>query len=224
MSETIDTFGFVTAIKQEPQQLRRRMGIIVSVETGYTITIQLAGDTTSFSGIKYFGHYPPKVGAQVWLDTDGADIVAIGAIAGLGGAVPAGLTIKAANQSIATASNTTITWPAPATDTFGIWDAANNRWVVPFDGMWLINTTLIWAANATGARAAYIMQGANIISISRGQATSGVTTIMNCSTIAKATKNDNFSIQGYQSSGGALNVETNANICNFSISYLGPAA
>ena len=225
MTIGLDTFGYTQGLAGTAPTFRRRMGTVVSVQTGYTMTIQLAGDTTSISGVRYFSHLQPEVGSQVWIDTDGADMIAVGTIAGLGGPAAVGRVYKSATQSIANVTAVDIGFGSTGKiDPHSLWDNTGNFWNIPFDGVWAATATLQWTANATGGRAAYILKNTTIMAIQRCAAFTGATTITNVSTHMKCVKGDVIICQGYQNSGAALDIAPSGEITNFTLAYVGPDA
>lgn len=62
--------------------LRFRQALVMSVDSGSTLTVRVGGDTTSVSGVRYFSSAAPRVGSSVWLVSDGRDVIALGAIEG----------------------------------------------------------------------------------------------------------------------------------------------
>lgn len=226
--ESLDTFGFVSALKQKSPSFRRRLATVVSVQTGYTMTVKIAGDSTSISGVRYFGHVPPKAGSHVWIDTDGADLIGIGAVAGLGGAACAARTTKNAGQTIGTGpTGTLVTFPAADFDPYGIWDNANDKYVIPFDGIWHISAGLEWIANATvaGGRGVKIAKNGTAIAqqLLAGNGSTTNSSFAALSTVINAVKDDAFTVIGVQTSGGSQDVAGTA-LSYFAIAYIGPAA
>lgn len=224
----LDTFGFVSALKGTAPTFRRRQGTVVSVETGYTMTVELAGDTTNVAGVRYFGHYPPKVGAQVWIDTDGSDLICIGAVAGLGGAFPVARMVKTANQTLNTSGTSEkvtfgITDPN-SFDPYGMYQNANERFVAPFDGVYLVTGHLTYAASATGFRDVQIRLNGSLYTLTREAATSANTPTYNCTAVVKMLKDEYVEIWGNQTSGGALAISPSNSTVGFGFQYLGPAA
>lgn len=145
----LNAFSDAIASAAPEAPLRRRMGKVTAIGSNYTISVQIAGSTTTITGVRYFNHYAPKVGSQVWLDTDGRDWIAIGAIAGLGGAVPSVKVMRTADLSIATgAAYTTVAWQAADFDPWGMWTSGTNV-VVPLTGRYLITGQATFNAGAT---------------------------------------------------------------------------
>lgn len=221
MAQAPDTFGLVSALSGSQSTFRRRLGTVVSVQTGYTMTVQLAGDTTSVSGVRYLGHYPPKVGSAVWIDTDGADLLCIGAVAGLGGAACAVKIWKAANQSINDTTVTKLTFANSSFDPFAMFDDANDQLVAPFDGIYRISGSIGWAVNGTGSRAAYLQVNGSSAAISRVATAAAVTIFVPVTTTSLLTKGDAVTLAAYQSSGAALNVDATGTLTHLAMEYLG---
>lgn len=142
-----DLFPFVSEFRNEKPSIRRRLGTVSAIDTnGQTITVTLNG--TPISGVRYFGHYGPVVGKQVWLDTDGGDIVAIGSIAGRGGVAIAARVSKGADQALNTSGTVEqVTFSAVHTDPSGMFDDANDQLVIAVPGIYQLSGSINWKAS-----------------------------------------------------------------------------
>ena len=111
------------------------------------------------------------------------------------------------------------TW-ATLSPTTERWDAAADYWVsssaliAKSAGLYLIVGNISFAANVTGTRGIRItVNGSAVIAQKTQNAVGGTdTTEMNIATLYLLATNDAVRIQAYQSSGGALNVLSTANI------------
>ena len=202
----------------------RRIGKVVSVDANYTITANIAG--TSVAGVKYFGSYPPKPGSLVWLDGDGSDILAVGAVAGSGGAVPAGRMEKSTNQD-APIALTRITFATTIFDPWTMYDGVNDQWSIPVKGVYHISAGLVTSANAdNNSRTVEIVAAGGIVAATRIWHSSGYQDFLPLSTITRLDRNDKVYLQAAQGSaatitGGIIGANPRT---FFSITYLGADA
>lgn len=199
-------------------QLRMRQGAVVGVSS-YGLTVTIAGSTSQVTGVKYLGSYAPRVGAQVWLISDGADIFAIGHLAPRG--VPA-LRVTGAAASVNNATETAMAFNAEVgTDPWGMWVVGSaTRITVPIDGWYTFTAWGSFAANTTGIRAVKIRQGGTTsLAMDRVPATGAGTTELTVSTGPVSLAATNFvELTVEQTSGGALNVTP-----VMGVQYIGPA-
>lgn len=127
--------------------------LVRSGATANTLTVALAGDTTAFSGVRYLNTFAPKAGGQVWLDTDGVDVMAVGALAGRGGhACVANVRLNANLSVPADGTNyTTVGWEHAANDPFGVWQSGKpNYLMAPVSGFYLVRASVAFAAGTSG--------------------------------------------------------------------------
>jgi hypothetical protein len=131
---------------------------------------------------------------------------------------------KSGNQSITTATTTTITWDAELFDTNTFHDNStnNSRMTIPagYAGKYLVTSTISWGSSATGYRIAEIHKNGSVVNFTwsgamQGYYVVGITSIINC------TVGDYLEIKGYQNSGGNLNAAGGAAESYFQIQYLG---
>lgn len=130
---------------------------------------------------------------------------------------------KSATQSINSATLTTITFDQETHDSFAMHDNVtnNSRITVPRTGYYEIKVEIGFAANATGQRGYILLKNAAEVGrciVGAGGATTSTTVIG--SHIIAATANEYFEIQGYQTSGGALNV-LNSPQTYFTVRWIG---
>lgn len=148
MSDPIARFT-KTFANERGGYLTRRLAIVEAVSNTYTLTVKVpAADGVNYerlTGVRYFGHHAPHVGAQVWLDSDGANVVAIGAVAGLGGSALAARVGKNSNQN-APNSATQVTFADVLSDPASMFDNANDNFVIPVRGFYFVLGSLVWSA------------------------------------------------------------------------------
>lgn len=131
---------------------RRRMANIVSVQTGYTATIQFAGDTSTITGVRYLSHVVPEAGSVVLVDTDGLDMVIVGAVAGNGGATAACYAnLTAASQNVTNGYGTTKIVFTATNDPHGLL-VSSTKFTAKMDGFYSASFWLTYAAFAGGHR------------------------------------------------------------------------
>lgn len=224
-----DLGKFVDTFATPKPKFRRRLGTVLSVQSDYTITVTVAGSSSDYpiSSVKYFGHYPPTPGAQVWLDTDGIDLIAVGAVAGLGGVAHAARWEKNANQS-APNSSTLITFGDQISDPANLFDNANDQYVAILPGLYHIVGGLTWSAvtdkefrsvtiRVNGSAKATIRQE-NI-----GHATHQLSQVV--STIYPLAAGDTVALYANQGTGATLTAGMQADSGTFfAIAYIGPRA
>lgn len=198
--------------------LRIRQGAVSAV-SAYGITVTIAGSTQSVSGVKYLGSYAPRVGAHVWLVTDGSDMFAIGHLAPRG--VPA-LRVTGAATSVANATETALAFNAEVgTDPWAMWVVGSaSRITVPLDGWYSFTGWVSFAANATGVRGVKIRQGGTTaLAFDRVPAAGAGTTELTVVSGPVSLSSTNFvELTVEQTSGGALNATP-----VMGVHYIGPA-
>jgi hypothetical protein len=198
--------------------LRVRQGAVVSVSS-YGVTVTIGGSTDQVAGVKYLGSYAPRVGAHVWLITDGSDVFAIGHLAPRG--VPA-LRVSGAAAAVVTATETALAFDAEVgTDPWAMWVVgAATRITVPLDGWYTFTAYVSFAANATGIRGVKIRQGGSTaLAFDRVPAAGAGTTELTTVTGPVSLSATNFvEVTVEQTSGGNLNVTP-----VMGVHYIGPA-
>ena len=207
--------------------LKRRMGVVTAIASTYTISVKIAGATNVITGVRYFGHYAPKVGSAVWLDTDGRDWIAVGVIAGLGAAHPSCKVYRTADQSIATGSAwTAVVWQAAEYDPHGMYNGTSLV-TVPITGRYLIQAQVQFNANGTSYRGSSLrLNGVTTISFAQTDA-AGSTALYSHhnATTAKLTAGDYVQLLVRQNSGAALGLSaTTTSESHMTVTYLGPDA
>lgn len=134
-----------------------------------------------------------------------------------GGSYIAAQVRKNAVQATVTGTDTKITFAVTVWDTGGLWDAANNRFVVPagMAGKYRISARLLFASNAVGVRIVMFVKNggfADLYGYEKEAASSGGSTVVQSFYVADLADGDTMECYGYQSSGGGLNVEGHATL------------
>ena len=136
---------------------------------------------------------------------------------------------KTADQSIPDASNTQITF---ATDVFsrpaGFANQANERFVVPKSGLYLLTVKAAFAANATGRREVSVRINGADYAIFRTNASATGVTYISSSLLIQLTLNDLITFMALQNAGAAVNllggtINTDQD-CSFTMTYVNPGA
>lgn len=118
-----------------------------------------------------------------------------------------------ANQSLTNSTNTVIAFDTERWDTDTIHDNVtnNSRLTCKTAGKYQISACIAYASNATGDRETSIrLNGTTVIAYDTRSAVNGAVTIATISTLWDMAVNDYVEVLGFQTSGGALNVTTNA--------------
>lgn len=118
-----------------------------------------------------------------------------------------------ANQSISNATSTALTFNSERFDPAGMHSTVSNtsRLTIPASegGHYMVGCTFQFASNATGYRqGALLVNGSTVVAIFNTPAVSGVQTRISLCTLYPLAAGDYVEVQVYQTSGGALNVET----------------
>jgi hypothetical protein len=113
---------------------------------------------------------------------------------------------KNASQSIAHNTLADVTWPVEDADDDALHVAAAATITVSKAGLYLVNAMISWAANATGTRQAYLDLSGVVRDFDSQPAASGIETLNRLCYIAQLSAASTVKVQGFQNSGGALNV------------------
>ena len=132
-------------------------------------------------------------------------------------------TRRTTTQSLTNATLTAIQFGVEDYDTATYHDNSTNntRLTVPQAGKYLISGCIEFAANATGVRTCGIRLNGSTYVASQGSSSMGsvLTTVVNVTTVLDLAASDYVELIGYQSSGGALNVQ-GSQMTNFSATWL----
>lgn len=215
----MDMLSAVKAFSPNPEMgFRIRQGACVSVETGYTCTVTIGGDTTQIAGVRYMGA-PPRPGTSCFVATDGYDLFVFGQLAGYS-SIPYARYERTTNQSIADAGES-LTFPSSVADPWTMYSAGT--FTTPCDGIWSVEASATFAANATGNRSLTIYSGGTGPAATYAQRAysplAGTPVILNTTRIVSGAKGTAITVFAYQNSGGALNVTAAA----AAVAYLGAA-
>ena len=218
---------------QASSAFRRRAGVVVSVQSDYTCTVQVAGNATSISGVRYFAHVSPRPGQQVWLDTDGFDVIAVGVIAGNGGALPFGTWRRnntASTQSINTGSITSVNFDTVIHDPWTMLaGGAGTDVVVPLAGVYALSANASFASSTAGTfREVLIYSGSTLLVRSRAEQPSGgfpnSAVFLTTSAVRALAKDAVVTMRVQHDTGSALNLGSGSGENVLFLAYLGADA
>ncbi len=210
----------------DASRFRLRQGAVTAVNAGHTIDVTIGGSTVVVPGVRYAASVCPRVGAGVWLVTDGRDLFAFAAIAPAG---PAFIRLRRpSNQTVTTNLSTALDFtssPSDLVDQWGMFDAAHPTYVTAkVSGIYVATIGVRWASNATGVRQAVIAINGADATVDRKMAASAGSTYMSMTSHAlKLTAGDMVAAMLYQTSGGDLIAEAATAESKFTMAYLGAA-
>jgi hypothetical protein len=133
---------------------------------------------------------------------------------------------NATQQTIATATNSILTYTQETYDTDGFHDNSTNtsRFTIPAGkaGKYIINYIGLWSStdNTLARNVSLLKNGSNILLKTFGLNTRDDLG-MSLTSVQNASVGDYFEIQVYQSSGGNIDINKSSAYAEFSISYLG---
>lgn len=149
----MDLNYLVNQIKASDQGLRIRQGKVITVNSNYTMDVQIAGDTNTLPSVRYLSNFAPKPDDQVWLLNNGTDLLGFGMVAGAGRTLSPKV-YRTALQSIPADTDTVVTFQAVENDDWNCWDVSPNpsRLTAPVTGRYVAQTQLKWGDGASGVR------------------------------------------------------------------------
>lgn len=132
---------------------------------------------------------------------------------------------KTTTQSISNATATAVTFDAETFDVDGYHSTVSNtsRMTVPSGkaGYFLLTSNLRYANNSTGGRSIDFYKNGTRIAGTYQPTVSGSSVAYSASTVINGTVGDYFEVYAYQESGGALNINSDADTSLFTITFLG---
>lgn len=129
-----------------------------------------------------------------------------------------------AGQSIPTGSNTTVVFGTKVKDSHGTYNSSTGIWTCAVSGSYLLNANVGFVANATGIRRIQAVQAGSASVTRKGQlmtATSTDTNTVNIVAPFQCLAGDTINVQALQTSGGALNLSTQASENYINITRVG---
>jgi hypothetical protein len=126
---------------------------------------------------------------------------------------PACRAVRATTQTIATGTDTFVTWPIESYDTDGMFTATSDTITIQTTGLYVVTSCLTFAVNTTGFRVINMYKNptsptnfSSVFAHSWIAAVTGLGTTMSCSGVTSFTAGDTIKIGVAQSSGGNLDV------------------
>jgi hypothetical protein len=156
----MDLNFLVNQIKGDSNTLRLRQANIVSVETGYSCTVRMAGDPTgTLSKVRYLADFVPLPNYSAWVLTDGTDMLIVGHVAAAGKTV-APKAYRTTNLAVTAATETVVAMEAVESDAWGCWSAGTpSRLTAPADGRYMAQAQTWFTDVAAGSRYARLLLG-----------------------------------------------------------------
>src|ERR1019366_2709861 len=219
----MDLSAFARALAADNSTLRVIMGVVVSIQA-YSVTVTINGSTSQISAVKYASSVAPRVGAAVYMITDGSDLWIISQLAPV--SLPKPLATRSTVQSIATSTWTPIIFDAATDDGWGMWSNAHpTRLTCVVPGRYMAIGTVGFASSGVNARLVVVTMN--------GGGGSGYIAVVSVSGVEDQVQHikpsftmavgDYVELSTWQNSGGALNTSTpTANVTpSLSLIYLG---
>lgn len=205
----MDMHDIAVKLAGQQSKLKLRQGTTTAVAADGTLSVTVAGSAVVVTGIKALASVCPKVGAGVWLATDGRDLFAIGTILPVGPAAAA--VVRTTDQSIPNDTETTVNFLAAATvefDTHGMWSTSlTTRLTVQVPGYYLLTFQAAFGGDATGYRSAAIQIGGVDLATSRAPSSGGVLSFAEVTTVRQLAVDDIIQAAVRQTSGAALDLK-----------------
>lgn len=141
-------------------------------------------------------------------------------------AVATALIVRTADYTTSASSPSKITFPTVKQDPLGLWDSANNQFVIQKAGMYDIRSAIhITPGTAGGYYYHALINGGTITgnskSFSGGGIASGVLSVLNFSCRMRLNAGDTVAMYMYQQAATPLNSFTDENHCWFELTYTG---
>ncbi len=130
---------------------------------------------------------------------------------------------RTTNLAVSSGVVTTIPMPTTIEATLGsgVWNGATGVLTIGTAGLYSVGWGVLWGSNSTGIRNGHIVDGVgNLIAMLEVSATSAGLSVLSGQAIRRFASGTTLSVRGYQSSGGSLNVEFNAQRTYFTVTPL----
>jgi hypothetical protein len=139
----MDFSYLVNQIKASPDGLRLRQAKVITVNSGYTMDVQIAGDTNTLPSVRYLSHTAPKPDDQVWLINDGSDLLGIGMVAS-GTRTLACTAYRTSTLDILKDTLTTIPFQAARRNDWNCWTVADaTKLTAPLTGVYQSTASIL---------------------------------------------------------------------------------
>jgi hypothetical protein len=222
---TISNLAALIAGESSSGDLRFRQAVITAVASDGTCTIKISGDDVEISEVSVAAHVCPVPGATCWIATDGTDLYVQSTLAPNGPAW--GNMQKITAQSIANSTFVAVNWLTSSDRAqeynYGTVNTATGIQVL-VPGLWAIDASPGYtSASASGIRGSSLT--VNGTAVWRGATGVATGTILNVVPIAATLKlaiGDVVNFEMYQSSGAALNTNSNSGGMILNVRWVGP--
>lgn len=111
----------VSKIVDQNVRVNLIQGVVTAIGV-YSVSVQLRGDTTTLTGIKYLDSYVPNVNDTVFLIVNKGDLLVIGKLAIANKSLNP-VAYRTSDLTILQNTDTTITFQAASNDDWGMWSA-----------------------------------------------------------------------------------------------------
>jgi hypothetical protein len=205
-----DLTRLVAAIRTSAPEarIRLRQGVVQAVAADGSCTVTIGGGAQQVAGVAVLASWCPVVGRTVWLATDGRDLFIVGGVVTPTSPSPGpafGNIRQASTQSIPNANATALSWSSRTDEVLDGVTASASGLTIATPGIYQVHGSVVFAANATGARYAQLLMNGNVEF--EGSSTAGFATTpsrVSVSTVIQASAGDVINLAAFQSSGAAL--------------------
>jgi hypothetical protein len=164
----MDLSYLVNQIKANPQGLRLRQGKVITVNSDYTMDVQIAGDTNTLPSVRYLSNYAPKPDDQVWLLNTGADLLGFGMVAGANRTL-APVAYRTSALTVIKDINTYVSFEADNSDGYGCWTVSDpTKLTAPVTGRYIATASVLWEGQNSAYCAVFIEKGTQEIARTDG--------------------------------------------------------
>jgi len=151
--------------------LRIRQGKVITVNANRTIDVQIAGDTNTLPSVRYLSNYAPKPDDQTWLINSGADLLAIGMVAGADRTL-APVAYRTSALTVTKDTNTYVSFQADNSDGWGCWTVSDpTKLTIPVTGRYIATASVLWEGQNSGYCSVFIEKGTQEIARQDGDLT-----------------------------------------------------
>lgn len=153
--------NYVASIFGKTNPLRFRRGTVVSVQSDYSCTVTVAGDTTQISDVRYLSGITPAINASVWLVTDGRDMFVLGHMASASTTgTMAPVAYRTTDFSVPINTDTAVPFQAVSGDFNNCWTATDpTKLTAPFTGRYMATANVLWQGQNNSYCAVFIKKG-----------------------------------------------------------------
>jgi hypothetical protein len=121
----MDFTDVVAKIVDQNSRLNLIQGTVTAIGT-YSVSVQLRGDTTTLTGIKYLGSYVPNVNDTVFLIVNKGDLLVLGKLASIDTSKSLNpVAYRTSSYTVTKDTNTYVPFEAVANDSWGMWSSGS---------------------------------------------------------------------------------------------------